>query len=90
MQRSLPEWQQLGHESKLHTSVRTDLLDWAVHVLKDSAQTPASHHRLLLRELQALSQGSIDRLLVHMPPGSAKSTYPIFNTKMAIFCNEIT
>ncbi len=75
MQRSLPEWQQLGHESKLHTSVRTDLLDWAVHVLKDSAQTPASHHRLLLRELQALSQGSIDRLLVHMPPGSAKSTY---------------
>jgi len=46
-----------------------------MHVLNFRDQSPATHHRLLLRELQALSQGTIDRLLVHMPPGSAKSTY---------------
>ncbi len=51
------------------------LSDWAVHVLKSSDQTPARHHRLLLSELESLSAGRIDRLLVHMPPGSAKSTF---------------
>ena len=33
---------------------------------------PAAHHRLLLREL---SDPSVKRLMVMMPPGSAKSTY---------------
>jgi predicted phage terminase large subunit-like protein len=75
MQSSPTGWRQLGHESNLRSSVRTNLLDWAAHVLKYSDQTPAAHHRLLLQELQALSLGTIDRLLVHMPPGSAKSTY---------------
>ena len=36
---------------------------------------PAPHHRLLLDELSAVSQGDNDRLMVLMPPGSAKSTY---------------
>lgn len=67
--------QPLAQETITRFSVRTDLLKWATHALSSSDQTPAAHHRLLLRELQALSQGSIDRLLVHMPPGSAKSTY---------------
>ena len=57
------------------SSTRISLLDWAVHVLKISDQIPADHHRLLLSELEALSEGRIDRLLVHMPPGSAKSTF---------------
>jgi predicted phage terminase large subunit-like protein len=57
------------------SSTQLSLLDWAVHVLKVSDQTPAKHHRLLLQELEALSEGRIDRLLVHMPPGSAKSTF---------------
>lgn len=52
-----------------------DLLEWSRHVLSSSNQSPAPHHRLLIRELQALSDGENDRLLVHMPPGSAKSTY---------------
>jgi hypothetical protein len=38
-------------------------------------QTPARHHRLLLQHLERVAAGSIDRLLVLMPPGSAKSTY---------------
>jgi predicted phage terminase large subunit-like protein len=36
---------------------------------------PAAHHRLLCRKLQAVEQGRIRRLMVFMPPGSAKSHY---------------
>jgi predicted phage terminase large subunit-like protein len=36
---------------------------------------PAEHHKLLIRELEAVARGQNDRLLVNMPPGSAKSTY---------------
>lgn len=52
-----------------------DLLDWAVQALAPVEQTPARHHRLLLSELEAVSSGRVDRLMVLMPPGSAKSTY---------------
>ena len=75
MQSWLANRQRLEQESNLRSTIQTDLLEWAVHVLKPLDQTPAAHHRLLLRELEALSRGSIDRLLIHMPPGSAKSTY---------------
>lgn len=36
---------------------------------------PAPHHQLLLEQLQAISDGTIDRLMILMPPGSAKSIY---------------
>src|SRR5689334_6839994 len=36
---------------------------------------PAFHHKLLLTHLEALERGDFDRLMVLMPPGSAKSTY---------------
>jgi len=36
---------------------------------------PARHHRLLLSRLEALERGEITRLMIFMPPGSAKSTY---------------
>ncbi len=36
---------------------------------------PAAHHRLLIEELQAVAAARNDRLMVFMPPGSAKSTY---------------
>lgn len=35
----------------------------------------AAHHKLLIAELEAVARGDNDRLLVMMPPGSAKSTY---------------
>lgn len=35
----------------------------------------ATHHRLLMQELEAVERGEITRLMVLMPPGSAKSTY---------------
>jgi predicted phage terminase large subunit-like protein len=36
---------------------------------------PAAHHRLLIEHLEALERGDLAKLMVWMPPGSAKSTY---------------
>jgi hypothetical protein len=55
--------------------VGTSLRGWARYALQNTGQTPARHHMLLLDRLESLSQGEIDRLMVLMPPGSAKSTY---------------
>jgi predicted phage terminase large subunit-like protein len=38
-------------------------------------QAPAAHHRLLIKELEAIERGDNDRLMVFMPPGHAKTTY---------------
>jgi hypothetical protein len=54
---------------------RQDLTAWTIAALAPFKQTPAKHHRLLLRHLEALAKGEIDRLMVLCPPGSAKSTY---------------
>lgn len=35
----------------------------------------AAHHKLLMAELEAVERGEVPRLMVLMPPGSAKSTY---------------
>lgn len=37
--------------------------------------TPAEHHVLLLNTLHRVALGEIKRLMIFMPPGSAKSTY---------------
>ena len=37
--------------------------------------TPARHHRLVIEELEGLARGRCDRLMLLLPPGSAKSTY---------------
>lgn len=37
--------------------------------------TPARHHKLLIEKLEAVERGECKRLMVFMPPGSAKSTY---------------
>jgi predicted phage terminase large subunit-like protein len=42
---------------------------------KTQGLTPAPHHALLIQELEALTRGEADVLVVEMPPGSAKSTY---------------
>jgi len=38
-------------------------------------QKPSRHHQLLIDNLEAVTRGDIPRLMVWMPPGSAKSTY---------------
>jgi predicted phage terminase large subunit-like protein len=52
---------------------RHGLLAWAEQGL--DPLVPAAHHRKLIAELERLENGTIDRLMVLMPPGSAKSTY---------------
>lgn len=37
--------------------------------------SPARHHSLLIQKLEAVERGEIPRMIVCMPPGSAKSTY---------------
>lgn len=37
--------------------------------------TPAAHHRLINDALMRVERGEIKRLMIFMPPGSAKSTY---------------
>jgi hypothetical protein len=60
----------------------SDLTEWASWVVAQSGQQPALHHRLLLQQLDAISRGTIDRLMVLMPPGSAKTTYASVNTDL--------
>lgn len=38
-------------------------------------QPPAAHHRILIEKLEAVERGECRRLMIFMPPGSAKSTY---------------
>jgi len=56
-------------------AIRNSLEHWAIHVLAPQGQMPAAHHKALLSELEAISRGQNDRLMILMPPGSAKSTY---------------
>jgi hypothetical protein len=51
------------------------LVEWAELVLGQLGHTPAPHHRKLMAKLDDIGRGDIDRLMVLMPPGSAKSTY---------------
>jgi predicted phage terminase large subunit-like protein len=55
--------------------VKPDFLGFAEHVMGEQGQVPARHHRLLIAKLQDIAEGRCDRLMVQMPPGSAKSTY---------------
>jgi predicted phage terminase large subunit-like protein len=50
-------------------------LGFARMVMGKAGMMPAAHHELLIERLQAVADGRCDRLMVQMPPGSAKSTY---------------
>ncbi len=65
----------LHDESVARGRIRTNLVDWATDIMAPSGLTPAAHHRFLLENLDSVSEGKVKRLLVLMPPGSAKSTY---------------
>lgn len=55
--------------------IRRDLAAWSTEALAPLGLKPAAHHKLLIQELEAVARGEIKRLMVLMPPGSAKSTY---------------
>lgn len=52
---------------------RDSLTDWIAY--RKAGYEPAAHHLLLIKHLEAVERGEIERLMVCMPPGSAKSTY---------------
>jgi predicted phage terminase large subunit-like protein len=54
---------------------RRSFLAWCRRALRPLGLEPAAHHRLLIAELQAVADGLVDRLMINMPPGSAKSMY---------------
>lgn len=51
--------------------VNDSLNEWA----KVCGYVPAEHHKLINARLQEVEQGTCKRLLIMLPPGSAKSTY---------------
>lgn len=61
----------LLEEKKRILKVRSSFEEWCL------AQniTPAKHHKLIIRELEAVVRGEVSRLMILMPPGTAKSTY---------------
>jgi predicted phage terminase large subunit-like protein len=65
----------LVDEQGQRDTIEWTLIDWAGSILGPAGQSPALHHKFLLGQLAAISNGEIDRLMVLMPPGSAKSTY---------------
>lgn len=62
-------------EERHRRECRRSFLAFCEEALEPFGQTPAAHHRLLIKELQAVADGLVDRLMVLMPPGSAKTTY---------------
>lgn len=50
-------------------------MEFARHAMGERGLWPAAHHELLIARLQDVLDGGCDRLMVQMPPGSAKSTY---------------
>lgn len=55
--------------------IRGRFAKWAQMALKDQGFTPARHHLRVIEELEGVAAGDWDRLLLLLPPGSAKSTY---------------
>lgn len=48
---------------------------WCRYALAERREEPAAHHLLIINILQAIAEGTMKRVMLLMPPGSAKSTY---------------
>ena len=66
-----PAWR----ERALRRKIRSSLVSWSQFALADQDQKPATHHLAVIRALEDLSAGRTTRLMLLLPPGSAKSTY---------------
>ncbi len=62
-------------EEGLRCRVREELSTWSRLALSSQGLLPAAHHLRVIAELEALAAGEHDRLMLLLPPGSAKSTY---------------
>lgn len=66
---------QLEATSGIRPRINESLLYWCRHALAPRGMAPARHHQMLIDYLQRMEEGEFDRLMVHMPPGSAKTEY---------------
>lgn len=64
-----------SQERQLRARLRESLAEWCRFVLREEGHEPAPHQLKLIEALQDVAEGRIRRLMVLMPPGSAKSTY---------------
>lgn len=62
-------------ERRLRRRIRRDFASWARLALAAQGLRPARHHGVIIAELEGLARGKWDRLMLLLPPGSAKSTY---------------
>ena len=62
-------------ERALRKKIRGSLESWCRFALEERDQVPAEHHLLVLKALEDLAAGRVRRLMLLLPPGSAKSTY---------------
>src|SRR5574337_241666 len=74
-------------------SIRGSLEAWCEYALAPLGQKPALHHKLIICELERIALGpthsiGTDRLMIMMPPGSAKSEYASRLFPAWIFCNQ--
>ena len=70
-----PVYRDNSERDELAARCKHSLLEWCTEALRHEKLKPAAHHRLLIEHLQAVADGHIPRLMIFMPPGSAKSKY---------------
>jgi predicted phage terminase large subunit-like protein len=62
-------------ERALRRILRSSFESWARFVLAAQGHAPAAHHLQIIAALEAVERGEAERLLLLLPPGSAKSTF---------------
>ena len=67
--------QEAAAELLKRRTIRRDFGSWCEMALAPFGHKPAAHHRLIIRELQAVADGETQRLMLFLPPGAAKSTF---------------
>jgi hypothetical protein len=62
-------------QARANRACQESLLAYCKHPDVFGDEAPARHHQYLIQKLEQVERGEIKRLMVFMPPGSAKSTY---------------
>jgi predicted phage terminase large subunit-like protein len=62
-------------ELAMRRTLRMSLEAWCRFALADQGYAPAPHHVVIIQALEKLAAGQTQRLMLLLPPGSAKSTY---------------
>jgi len=70
-----PSRKQIAAEILSRRKARASLTEFCTRLVGVGGYVPARHHLLLIEKLEAVERGETPRLMVLMPPGSAKSTY---------------